>query len=61
MNSLENLRGIPKEVNSDLHLSRIRRAWNQFYRENATATQQQLLQKATEIDSTYGGQFLPPR
>ncbi|MBX5268669.1 hypothetical protein HJB99_08275 [Rhizobium sp. NLR17b] len=34
--------------------------WNQFYRENANPTQQQLLNKATEIDSKYGAQFNPP-
>lgn len=61
MHSLENLRGIPKEVNSDLHLSQIRREWNQFYRQNANPTQQQLLNKATEIDTKYGSQFNPPR
>ena len=60
MHSLENLRGIPKEVNSDLHLSLIRREWNQFYRQNPNATQEQLLQKATEIDRKYGSQFNPP-
>ncbi|MBX5230567.1 hypothetical protein HJC06_29915 [Rhizobium sp. NLR9b] len=60
IHSLENLRGIPKTTNSDLHLSQIRREWNQFYRENANPTQQQLLNKATEIDSKYGAQFNPP-
>jgi RHS repeat-associated protein len=60
MHSLENLRGIPKEVNSDLHLSQIRREWNQFYRQNATPTKQQLLDKAAEIDRKYGSQFNPP-
>ena len=61
MHSVENLRGIPKEVNSDVHLSQIRREWNQFYRQNANPTQQQLLDKATEIDTKYGSQFNPPR
>ncbi|WP_315763601.1 hypothetical protein [Sphingomonas sp. Y38-1Y] len=60
MHSLENLRGIPNERNSELHLSQIRREWNKFYRENSTATQQQLLDKATEIDAKYGTQFNPP-
>ncbi|WP_124596581.1 hypothetical protein [Burkholderia stagnalis] len=60
MHSLENLRGIPKTVNWELHLSQIRREWNQFYRSNPNATQQQLLQKATEIDMKYGNQFNPP-
>jgi YD repeat-containing protein len=60
IHSLENLRGIPNEVNSDLHLSQIRREWNQFYRQTPNATQEQLLQKATEIDTKYGSQFNPP-
>lgn len=60
MHSLENLRGIPKDKNSDLHLSKIRREWNQFYRENPSPTKQDLLKKATEIDKKYGPQFNPP-
>ncbi|MEA9566898.1 MULTISPECIES: LysM domain-containing protein, partial [unclassified Xanthomonas] len=59
IHSLENLRGIPKEINSDLHLSAIRREWNKFYRETPNATLPQLLRKATEIDSKYGSQFNP--
>ena len=59
IHSLENLRGIPKELNSDLHLSQIRREWNQFYRQNPNPTQDQLLQKATEIDRKLGSQFNP--
>jgi hypothetical protein len=61
MHSIENLRGIPKEISSDLHQSQIRREWNQFYRQNPNASKQQLLQKATEIDAKYGSQFKPPR
>lgn len=60
MYSLENLRGIPNELNSDLHLSQIRREWNQFYRQNPNPTKDQLLQKATEIDGKLGNQFNPP-
>ncbi|WP_254618369.1 RHS repeat-associated core domain-containing protein, partial [Vibrio metschnikovii] len=60
MHSLENLRGIPKEVNSDVHLSKIRKEWNRFYRENPSPTKQQLLDKATEIDDKFGAQFNPP-
>jgi hypothetical protein len=60
LHSLENLRGIPKDVNSDIHLSKIRKEWNKFYRENPKPTQQQLLDKATEIDIKYGSQFNPP-
>jgi hypothetical protein len=60
MHSLENLRGIPRHLNSSLHLKQIRREWNQFYKENLIATRQQLLQKATEIDAKYGPKFSPP-
>ena len=60
IHSLENLRGIPNELNSDLHLSQIAREWNRFYEENPNATRGQLLQKATEIDLKYGGRFKPP-
>ena len=60
MHSLENLRGIPRPQNSELHLRQIRREWDQFYEEHPTATRQQLLQKAAEIDAKYGSQFKPP-
>jgi len=60
VHSLENLRGIPKEVNSKVHLSEIRKEWNRFYVENPNATQVELLQKATEIDLNYGNLFKPP-
>ena len=60
IHSIENLRGIPKELNSNLHLSQIAKEWNEFYDENLKATQEQLLQKATEIDLKYGGWFKPP-
>ena len=60
IHSLENLRGIPKSINSDVHLSKIRKEWNRFYRTNANPSQQQLLDKATEIDNKFGSQFNPP-
>ena len=63
IHSLENLRGIPKDVNPDLHLSAIRVEWNRFYKpfvESGTSpTKAQLLQKATEIDLKYGSKFTP--
>jgi hypothetical protein len=61
IHSLENLRGIPKERNAPLHLSRIRREWNEFYRANpaGTATKQKFLDKATELDRRFGLQFEP--
>jgi len=63
IHSVENLRGIPKEINSELHLSKIRIEWNDFYkpfRKSGTApTKKQLLEKASEIDAKYGSQFTP--
>ena len=60
IHSIENLRGIPNELNSDLHLRQIAREWNEFYDANLKATRERLLQKATEIDRKYGGWFKPP-
>jgi len=63
IHSLENLRGVPKEISSYVHKSLIRREWNQFYRPflrtGAAPTKEQLLQKATEIDSIFGSMFMP--
>jgi hypothetical protein len=64
IHSLENLRGIPKAINSDVHLSQLRVEWNRFYKpfiESGTSpTKSQLLQKATEIDARFGSHFTPP-
>ena len=60
MHSLDNLRGIPKEINSDLHLSKIRKEWNKFYKELPNPTKEQLLQKRLDIDKKYGHLFKPP-
>ncbi len=59
IHSLENLRGIPNDINSVLHLSIIRKAWNKFYRQNSNPTREQILEKATEIDKLYGNKFNP--
>ena len=66
MHSLENLRGIPKgAINNRIHLSEIRKAWNQFYKpfdaSNTQPTKQQLLDFATEVDKRWGKHFNPPR
>jgi hypothetical protein len=60
MHSLQNLRGIPKTINSDVHLRRIRSEWDDFYLDNPNPTKQQLLQKAKEIDDLLGNHFYPP-
>jgi len=45
MHSLNNLRGIPKELNSEVHLSKIRKEWNAFYRTNPNLQKNSCLQK----------------
>ena len=64
MHSLDNLRGVPKEINSDLHLKQIRKEWDDFYDSfddvGAIPTKQQLLDKAKEIDDLFGDRFFPP-
>jgi hypothetical protein len=60
MHSLGNLRGIPNNLNSRLHLSSIRREWNAFYRTHPTATRQEIIDKARSIDQIYGWRFTPP-
>jgi len=55
------LLGIPKDLNSDIHLSKMRIIWNRFYKENPnTVTKEQLLKQATEIDDMFGDMFDPP-
>jgi len=64
MQSINNLRGIPKDINSEVHLSAIRKEWNDFYKtfdqSGTVPTKQQLLDKATEIDNKFGNLFDPP-
>ncbi|WP_437480466.1 RHS repeat-associated core domain-containing protein [Sorangium sp. So ce1014] len=61
IHSLENLRGIPKSANPDVHLSQIRRSWNEFYRTNPSPTRQHVFDFATELDARFGARFHPPR
>lgn len=64
MHSSENLRGIPSDINGPLHLSGIRRMWNQFYnhyeRIGRHPTPEELLDYATLIDDAFGDLFDPP-
>lgn len=60
IHSLNNLRGIPKSTNPDLHLSKIRRAWNEFYRTHARPTKQEVLDFAAYLDRQFGAFFIPP-
>ncbi|MCD0442250.1 hypothetical protein LO763_01245 [Glycomyces sp. A-F 0318] len=60
LHSLQNLRGIPKgQVNSRVHLSEIRKEWNQFYKDHPNATRQQILDHATKVDLKLGSNFNP--
>ncbi len=61
IHSLENLRGIPKEINPDLHLSQIRQELNEFYELNPNPTREQFLQKVAEIDAKFGSKFKPSK
>ena len=60
MHSYENLRGIPKDINGQVHLSWIRMMWNDFYKANPSATKQTFLDQATTIDDLFGHLFDPP-
>lgn len=60
LNSLPFLRGIPNEINSNVHLSQIRKAWNRFYKSNPNPTRQDLLDQRDQIDQDFGDQFNPP-
>ena len=60
LHSLANLRGIPTEINVEVHLRQIRAEWDAFYRMYPVASKQQILSKATEIDNIFGHLFDPP-
>ncbi len=59
IHGISNLRGIPKEINPDLHLSKTRKEWNRFYKANQQATKQQILDFAAYIDKKFGHLFNP--
>lgn len=61
INDVKMLRGIPNKLNSDLHNSRIRKEWNDFYEKYppGKATREDFLRKAKEIDDKLGKDFLP--
>jgi hypothetical protein len=60
IHSVENLRGIPLDINGRIHLSKIRRIWNEFYRAHPHATREELLEQASLIDDLFGHLFTPP-
>lgn len=61
IHSLENLRGIPNDLDATVHKSAIRKEWNKFYEANpaSTMTKQKILDKAAELDEKYGHLFEP--
>jgi len=64
LDAVEMLRGIPNDVNAELHLSGIRTIWNEFYKNidlgKVPLTRESFLQKAKEIDAIFGSLFNPP-
>jgi hypothetical protein len=60
LDSIGNLRGIPNEINGELHLSFIRRAWNRFYSNYPNATTTDIEHYADVIDRFVGFKFKPP-
>jgi hypothetical protein len=64
IDALDNLRGIPKSINSDLHLSKIRIEWNKFYKKFDDAgiipTKQQILDYARAVDKKFSNLYDPP-
>lgn len=58
--SLQNLRGIPKELDSLLHKVIFRQEWDEFYESHPQPTRQQVLDYVTYIDKKYGHLFNPP-
>ena len=63
-NSLENLRGIPKEGAYTLHQSAIHTEWNKFYKYYKDAdlkpTKEAVESMVKKIDDTFGHLFNPP-
>lgn len=61
----ENLRGIPNKLNSSVHLSAIRKEWNNFYKMIdkglVEPTKEAFQNKATEIDKMFGYLFNPKK
>lgn len=60
INSLANLRGIPTRINPEVHLSQIRKLWDEFYASRPTVTKEQLLEQAKKRDDLFGSLFDPP-
>ncbi|RLJ69336.1 polymorphic toxin-type HINT domain-containing protein [Pedobacter alluvionis] len=64
-NSLENLRGIPKDGASALHQGAIHKEWNKFYtafeKSGLKPTKEEVEAMVKKIDDTFGHLFNPPK
>ncbi|MBZ9979179.1 hypothetical protein [Mesorhizobium sp. BR-1-1-10] len=60
LNSIENLRGIHKKIDVNLHKKVIRAEWNDFLRSHPRTTRREFFEKITEVDKKYGHLFDPP-
>ena len=62
LESIENMRGIPKGLNGEMHLSKIRTRWNRFYDRYAHVppSEQEVLDFVKQIDDEFGHLFDPP-
>ncbi|PEO56664.1 S-layer homology domain-containing protein [Bacillus wiedmannii] len=60
IHDIENLRGIPKEINNEIHLSSIRKDWNEFYKSHPNPTKKEVIDYMIELDKRYGDKFTPP-
>lgn len=60
IHDIENLRGIPKEINNEVHLSSIRKDWNEFYKSHPNPTKKEVIDYMIELDKRYGDKFTPP-
>jgi RHS repeat-associated protein len=54
LNAASNLRGIPLEMNSNLHLSQIHGAWRTFWQMNPAATRADILAFAQSLEVEHG-------
>jgi hypothetical protein len=60
IHSAENLAGVPGgKINQDIHLSEIRRSWDDFYKTHAAPSRQDVLDHATKIYLKVGVFFSP--
>ncbi|OBQ66948.1 hypothetical protein [Mesorhizobium loti] len=60
INSVENLRGIPKDLNDILHLVILRGENDEFYAKYPNPTERQILDHSEMMDKKYGHHFVPP-